>query len=71
LLQYSQAPLQARSQQILSAQKPLRHSVPSSHDWPDFFLQAPVASQDLVPEHESESSALVTATQVPPVPVHD
>ena len=43
--------------------------MPTPHDCPAFFLQAPVASQLLVPLQLSASSAFVIATQVPPVPV--
>ena len=45
------------------------HSVPPTHVWPGFFLQAPAAPQVLLPVQVSASSALVTATHVPPVPV--
>jgi hypothetical protein len=70
-LQYSHDPLQAVLQQTLSAQLPPMHSVPAVHACPIFFLQAPLASQVLAPVQLSGSSAFVTATQVPPGPVHD
>ena len=70
-LQYSQDPLQALLQQTASAQLPPMQSVPAVHACPIFFLQAPSASQVLDPVQVSGSSAFVTATQVPPGPVHD
>ena len=51
------------------SQVPDRQSVPRVHAWPSFFLHFPVASQVLVPVQVSGSSALVTATHVPPAPV--
>ena len=39
------------------------------HAWPLFSAQVPVALQVLAPVQVSASSALVTATQVPPAPV--
>jgi hypothetical protein len=69
LLQYSHDPSQARSQQTVSAQLLLKHSLFPPHVCPAFFLQAPAASQVLVPLQLSGSSALMIATQVPPVPV--
>jgi hypothetical protein len=62
----SQDPPQAALQQTPSAQKPLAHWVPAVQVWPDFSLQAPVASHDLVPLQLSASSAPVTAVHVPP-----
>jgi hypothetical protein len=70
-LQYSHDPLQALLQQTPSAQLPPMQSVPPVHACPIFFLQAPLASQVLDPVQVSGSSALVTATQVPPGPVQD
>jgi hypothetical protein len=46
-----------------------RHSLGAVHACPSRFLHVPVASQVLVPVQESGSSALTTATQVPPAPV--
>jgi hypothetical protein len=68
--QASQAPVQAALQQTPSAQKPLTHWLAAVHPCPGFSLQAPVASHDFVFVQLSVSSALVTATQVPPPPVH-
>ena len=70
-LQYSHDPLQTLLQQTPSAQFPPMHSVPVVHVCPIFFLQAPLASHVLDPAQLSESSALVTATQVPLGPVQD
>jgi hypothetical protein len=39
------------------------------HAWPLFSAQVPVALQVFAPVQVSASSALVTATQVPPAPV--
>jgi hypothetical protein len=60
---------QAVLQQTLLTQLPLTQSVATLQACPDFFLHAPLALQLLVPLQLSESSAFVTATQVPPVPV--
>jgi hypothetical protein len=65
----SHCPVQAALQQTPSAQKPLTHWPAVVHVCPAFSLQAPVASQLLVPLQVPGSSALVTATQVPPPPV--
>lgn len=65
----SHCPVQATLQHTPSAQKPLTHSPAIVHDRPVFSLQAPVASQLLMPLQLPGSSALVTATQVPPPPV--
>ena len=65
------APLPAqavRQQTPLAAQKPLAHWVAAVHVCPGFSLQAPVASQLLVPEQLLGSSAPLMAAQVPPVP---
>jgi len=56
-------------QQTLSRQLPVAQSVPAPQLCPGFFLHAPVASQVLLPVQVSASSALVTATHVPPAPV--
>jgi hypothetical protein len=40
------------------------------HACPFFFLHTPIASQVFEPVQVSVSSALVTATQVPPTPLH-
>jgi hypothetical protein len=61
--------VQALLQQTPSAQNPLAHWVPAVHACPIFALQAPVASQLLVPLQLSPSSALVTPTHIPPPPV--
>jgi hypothetical protein len=53
----------------LALQVPETQSAPVVHVWPFFFLHAPVASQVFAPVQLSGSSALVTATQVPPAPV--
>ena len=68
--QASQAPAQAVLQQTPSAQKPLTHWLAAVHACPAFSLQAPVASHDFVLVQLFASSALVTATQMPPPPVH-
>jgi hypothetical protein len=60
---------QAVLQQCRSAQRPVTQSVPTAQVWPCLVLQAPVESQVSVPMQLSGSSALVTATQVPPPPV--
>ena len=66
----SHVPAQAALQQTPSAQRALTHAVAVEHDWPGLSLQAPFASQLLVVLVQlSGSSALVTATQVPPPPV--
>ena len=65
----SQAPPHAALQQTPSAQKPLTHWVPAVHVCPGFSLHAPMASQVFVELQVSASSALFTATQVPPPPV--
>ena len=70
-LQYWQAPLQALPQQTPSTQYVVTHCDPVVQVCPCFSLQAPLASQVLPPEQLSESSPLVTATQVPPAPVQD
>jgi hypothetical protein len=65
-LQNSQDPLQVVLQQTPSTEQiPPTHSVPPPHGCPSRFLQAPLASQVLVPVQLSASSALLTATQVP------
>ena len=69
--QYSHDPLQAVLQQTPSAQLLETHCVPAVQVWPFFFLQVPDASQVLAPVQLSASSALFTAVQVPPVPLHD
>jgi len=68
--QASQAPVQATLQQTPSAQKPLTHWLAAVHTCPAFSLQEPVASHDFVLVQLSVSSTLVTATHVPPPPVH-
>jgi hypothetical protein len=70
-LQYSHDPLQAELQQTVSAQKPLRHCETAEQVCPVFSLHVPLASQLFVPLQLSESSALVTLTQVPFAPVQD
>jgi hypothetical protein len=62
--------LQDSVQQWLSAQLPEAQSVATPQLCPGFFLHVPVASQVLLPVQVSASSALATATQVPPAPVH-
>jgi hypothetical protein len=52
-----------------SRQFPEAQSVAAPQVCPGFFLHAPKASQVLLPVQVSASSALVTATQVPPAPV--
>jgi hypothetical protein len=72
-------PVQARQvpqvlvvQQRPSTQLPVVHWLPAVHVSPGLFLQAPVLSHVRAPEQVlSGSSAFVTATQVPAVPVHD
>jgi hypothetical protein len=56
---------------LLLLQMPDRQSLGTAQVWPSFFLHAPAASHLLAPVHESGSSVPVTATQVPPAPVHD
>jgi hypothetical protein len=70
ILQNWHDPVHAELQHTPSAQIVLRHSEPAVHDWPVFFLQAPIASQLCVAPPQLSSSALVTATHVPPPPVH-
>ena len=71
-LQYWQAPLQALPQQTPSTQNVLTHWDPVVQVCPCFSLHAPVPSQVLVVVLQlSGSSALLTATQVPPAPVQD
>jgi hypothetical protein len=65
----SQAPEHAALQQNPSAQKPLPHWLAAVHACPPFILHMPVASQLFVPLQLSASSALFTATHVPPPPV--
>jgi hypothetical protein len=65
----SQDPVHAALQQNPSAQKPLPHWLAVVHACPDFILHMPVASQVFVPLQLSASSALFTATHVPPPPV--
>jgi hypothetical protein len=57
-------------QQRLSVQLPVAQSPVAVQFSPLFFLHAPAALQVLAPVQASTSSALVTATQVPPAPVH-
>jgi hypothetical protein len=52
-----------------SRQLPEAQSVLTPQPCPGFFLHTPKASQVLLPVQVSASSALVTATQVPPAPV--
>ena len=65
----SQAPPHAALQQNPSAQKPLPHWLAAVHACPAFSLHIPVGSQLFVPLQLSASSALFTATHVPPPPV--
>jgi hypothetical protein len=65
----SHCPVHATLQQTLSGQFPVTHSPPAEHACPVFFLQAPAASQLLVPLQLFASSAFLMATQVPPAPV--
>jgi hypothetical protein len=65
----SQEPPQAALQQTPSAQKPLPHWLAAVHACPAFSLHIPVGSQLFVPLQLSASSALFTATHVPPPPV--
>jgi len=62
-------PVQSASQHTLSVQWLLRQSSATEQAWPCLVLHAPSASQVFVPVQVSASSALVTATQVPPPPV--
>jgi hypothetical protein len=72
-------PVQARHvpqllvvQQRPSTQLPVVHWLPAVQVSPGLLLQLPALSQVRVPEQLlSGSSVPVTATQVPPVPVHD
>ena len=65
-----QEPLQAELQHTPSAQdNPIAQSVAPVHDWPCFFLHAPLASQVLAPLQLLASSAFLMATHVPPAPV--
>ncbi len=64
-------PVQAELQHTPSAQNPVAQSAATLHDWPCFFLQAPLASQVLAPLQPLGSSAFLMATQVPPAPVQD
>lgn len=67
--QASHWPLHAALQQTPSAQYPVTHAVAAVHGCPCLILHAPLASQALLPVQVSASSALVTATHVPPPPV--
>ena len=62
-------PQAVRQQTPLAAQLPVEQLVPAVHVCPGFDLQAPLASQMLVPMQLPGSSAFLMATQVPPAPV--
>ena len=62
-------PQGVRQQTPFAAQLPVEHWAPPVHVWPGLSLQAPLASQVLVPMQLLGSSAPLIATQVPPVPV--
>src|SRR6185436_2413218 len=66
-LQNSHWPLQARSQQTPSMQRPETHWVPSEQPTPSAFLvmQVPAASQVVPPPVQRSSSAEITVTQWP------
>jgi hypothetical protein len=69
-LQYWHEPLQAVLQQTVSTQLPLKHWLAVWQVWPFLLLQVPLPSQVWVPEQALfGSSAFVTLTQVPPLPV--
>ena len=57
------------AQQNPSTQLPVVHSLAAEQPCPFFFLHAPAALQVFRPVQVSGSSALMTATQVPPAPV--
>jgi hypothetical protein len=62
-------PVQPVSQQTWSAQYPVTHWLALVQVCPAFSLHTPFPSQVLAPLQTPGSSALVTATQVPPPPV--
>jgi hypothetical protein len=65
----SHCPVHALSQQTPSTQCTLEQSPFALHGCPCLTLHPPAASQALVPEQVSGSSAPVTATHTPPPPV--
>ena len=66
----SQPPVQAAEQQTPEAQKPVTQSDTVAQVCPDFFLQAPVASQLMTPVHVSGSSAPFTGAHAPVPATH-
>jgi hypothetical protein len=68
-VQAMQVPHEAAPQQRLSTQLPVAQSAPAVQLLPDLILQSPVALQVLPPAQVSRSSALMTATQLPLLPV--
>jgi RIO-like serine/threonine protein kinase len=61
----------AFAQQVPSTQKPLAHWVAPVHAWPRSNLQAPLASQVLLPLQVLSSPLVTSVVQVPAALAHE